>query len=274
MNEINEKIKEAIQKKLPLTFGKIGGFEASHLHTYLSTNDPKLVRGNSLSVNAGITTRNSQELKLWCEYYIQSIKNLDYVLEWCTEQGDTYVLDKIWDGEKRFEGFSGLEPFTHEEEGWHYSLGNKKILVVSPFKDTILQQSQHYDKIWKNADSPKEVYVVKSQFSAAIRGEESPKPFYKHLSRMKSEILNYDFDFAVVGCGGFSLILLEHIKKMGIPAVHLGGATQILFGIRGRRWDNNSTFVDSNWYGGKHWIRPLSHEIPQKANLVEGGCYW
>ena len=91
---------------------------------------------------------------------------------------------------------------------------------------------------------------------------------------MKSEILNYDFDFAVVGCGGFSLILLEHIKKMGIPAVHLGGATQILFGIRGKRWDNNSTFVDSEWYGGEEWLRPLPHEIPQKANLVEGGCYW
>ena len=81
-----------------------------------------------------------------------------------------------------------------------------------------------------------------------------------------------DFDFATVGCGRFSLLVCDYIKNLGKPSVHLGGGNQLLFGIRGKRWDGS--FANSDWYGTKDWIRPMPEEIPQYNNLVEGGCYW
>ena len=87
-----------------------------------------------------------------------------------------------------------------------------------------------------------------------------------------SQIDDLDFDFATVGCGGFSLMVCDHIKKMGKPCVHLGGGNQILYGIRGKRWD--SGFKEHEWYGTEHWIRPLGHETPAGQHMVEGGCYW
>ena len=55
------------------------------------------------------------------------------------------------------------------------------------------------------------------------------------------------------------------------PSIYVGGGLQILFGIKGDRWDNHedvSTFYNS------YWVRPLQTEKPIAANSVEGGCYW
>lgn len=269
MSIINNKIKESINKSLPLSFGKLGGIESSHIYQYLKTGQPQLVRGSTLFVNAGIYVRNQQELRQWCDYYIEAIKDLDYVLQWCPEQGDEAVIQSIWHGKEIFYSFQDLEPYTHEQNGWHYSLSDKKVLCVSPFSDTIQQQSDQYNKIWNGA-SVGEVLTVRSPYSEALTGK-SPVPWLSKYNTMKDEIEKLDFDFATVGCGGFSLLICDFIKKLGKPCVHLGGGNQLLFGIKGKRWDNHK--VLSKFYN-EYWTRPLTHEIPTKNTLVEGGCYW
>ena len=54
-------------------------------------------------------------------------------------------------------------------------------------------------------------------------------------------------------------------------SIHLGGATQILFGIKGHRWDTHD--VISSFYND-HWVRPSKEETPEKAKINEEGCYW
>ena len=55
--------------------------------------------------------------------------------------------------------------------------------------------------------------------------------------------------------------------------VHMGGATQLLFGIMGKRWEGPLV-------GGypsltnEHWTRPLPEERPPRYETVEGGTYW
>jgi len=270
----NEIIKKAILEKQPYSFGKIGGIESSHILNYIRTKIPSLVRGNTLSVNAGICTPSINDLKIWLDSSLKSIEDLDYILEWCPEQGDKEIIDNVWKGKQKFNFFPDLEPFLHGEEGWQYSLHNKKVLVVSPFHDTIISQSKRLDKIW-NGVIPKEVKVVKSPYPSELLGSNSKTPFWIHLDSMKRQIDMFDdFDVAIVGCGGYSLLLLEYIKSLGIPCIHLGGGTQLIFGILGKRWDNNPSFVNSSWYGTKEWVRPFQHEVPVLSSLVENGCYW
>tara|TARA_Y100001938_G_C8069604_1_gene422308 strand:- start:7 stop:828 length:822 start_codon:yes stop_codon:yes gene_type:complete len=273
MSTINEKIKESIVNCEPNTFGKIGGFESSHLAYYIQTGKPTLIRGQSLAINAGINVSSQDDLKTWCDAYLSAIKNLDYVLEWCPDQGDQFVIEKVWRGKEKFYSFQDLEPFSHGNKGWHYALKDKTVLVISPFKDSIEQQVKNYSNIWKGAEIG-EVKVIKSPYPPALTGEKDPPSYQRKLNEMKKEILSMEFDFATVGCGGYSLILLDFIKRLGKPCVHLGGANQILFGIKGKRWDNNPGFTESDWYGTADWIRPLPHEIPPNARLVEGACYW
>ena len=49
----------------------------------------------------------------------------------------------------------------------------------------------------------------------------------------------------------------------------MGGATQLLFGIKGARWDNST-----GWRYNEYWVRPDESEQCKNQSIVEGGCYW
>ena len=55
------------------------------------------------------------------------------------------------------------------------------------------------------------------------------------------------------------------------PAVQLGGALQLLFGIRGRRWEASPRFQQLM---NSRWVRPSLAETPAGADQVDGRCYW
>ena len=56
------------------------------------------------------------------------------------------------------------------------------------------------------------------------------------------EISEIDFEIAIIGAGAYGLPLGAFIKKIGRQAIHLGGATQILFGVRRARWEVDPFF--------------------------------
>jgi NADPH-dependent 2,4-dienoyl-CoA reductase/sulfur reductase-like enzyme len=87
---------------------------------------------------------------------------------------------------------------------------------------------------------------------------------------MYSEVERVDFDVALIGAGAYGMPLAAHAKKLGKKAVHMAGVTQILFGIRGRRWEKpplTDFFNDS-------WTRPLAEETPPGFESVDQGAYW
>jgi hypothetical protein len=88
---------------------------------------------------------------------------------------------------------------------------------------------------------------------------------------MREQMDEVAFDVAILGCGAYGLALGAHAKRLGKKAVVLGGAVQILFGIKGQRWDEHE-FI-SRLYN-EHWVRPLPSERPPNYQAVEGGCYW
>ena len=44
-----------------------------------------------------------------------------------------------------------------------------------------------------------------------------------------------------------------------------------MFGIKGKRWDSNP---DIRKLYNEFWVSPAASEKPEKAEAVEGGCYW
>ena len=90
------------------------------------------------------------------------------------------------------------------------------------------------------------------------------------LESLKDQIDLHEYDILIAGAGAWGLPLAVYAKRSGKIGYHLGGPTQILFGIKGRRWDANRV---SEYYN-EHWVRPLESETPKDNTLVEGGCYW
>jgi hypothetical protein len=99
---------------------------------------------------------------------------------------------------------------------------------------------------------------------------------------MKSEINKADFDICLIGCGAYGFPLAAHVKRMGKKAFHIGGSLQLLFGIKGKRWEvndphyelGNDNIIDYYSLPNEYWVRPLEEEKPANHSKVEDSCYW
>ena len=164
-----------------------------------------------------------------------------------------------------------VEPFYFKNP-WSAQLKNKRVLIVSPFEQSIKSQYlNNRQNIWQNDVLPEfELLTYKSVQSIGGSGPDSS--WLESLNRMKSEISKINFDIALLGCGAYGVPLVSYIyNQLNKSAIYIGGALQIIFGIKGKRWDDHETI--SKFYND-YWIRPSINETPSAATTVEGACYW
>jgi hypothetical protein len=141
-------------------------------------------------------------------------------------------------------------------------LAGKKVLVISPFSESILANFPNRHGFFKrNYVYPEfdlQVYNTPITYSGL------PDEFYPHenwfetLGHMKSEISKLDFDIALLSCGSYAMPLGIFIEKeMKRKAVYVGGLLQLYFGIMGRRYENR-------WFTGQinaeNFIYPVERE--------------
>ncbi len=166
-----------------------------------------------------------------------------------------------------------LEPYFHENP-WSEMLKNRKVLVIHPFDKSIQNQYGKRKALFKDPRVLPDFELETFQSVQSIGGDCSRFPdWFAALDWMKQRIATMEFDVALIGAGAYGMPLAAFIKReLGRKAVHLGGATQILFGIKGRRWDERLEY--SKGLYNQSWTRPLEEETPAQAGRVEGGCYW
>jgi hypothetical protein len=158
------------------------------------------------------------------------------------------------------------EPFT-------YALKGKKVLVIHPLAEQIEQQYAKRDLLFNNKKVlPEfELKTIKAVQTIAGERDERFKDWFEALDYMYNQAMEIDFDVAILGCGAYGFPLAAKIKKAGKIAIHMGGVTQMLFGIKGARWDMHP---EASKLYNDYWIRPEAKDIPKNAKDVEEGCYW
>jgi hypothetical protein len=253
-------ILKLLENNTSVSIGKIG---ANELNSIINLD----INQNFLFYNAGIFPNNKEIMKKYLNLLKIAIRDLDVIAIW----GNNQYLQKNLSNQKSVKvKLRALEPYYHKNF-WSKILLNKKVLVISPFTDTITKQYKKKNLIWKNTILPEfELITLKFPLSHALldTGYES---FLDLLDDYKKKINNIDFDIALIGCGGYSLLLCQHIKLLNKSAFHLGGALQILFGIKGGRWDNHE--VISKFFN-EHWVRPNQTETPNQKEIIENSAYW
>ena len=165
----------------------------------------------------------------------------------------------------------GLEPYRSNCP-WSKALKGKKVLVVHPFEESIKHQFDNREKLFANPDVlPDFQLITYKTIQTNAGGTCEFSTWFDALDKMYNDIKELDFDVAIVGCGAYGLPLAAKIKKLNKQVIHLAGATQIMFGIRGARWDVRP---EMQKYFNEYWIRPSASERPKDAQSVEGACYW
>lgn len=166
-----------------------------------------------------------------------------------------------------------IEPF-YSGTPWSEHLENKNVLVISPFTDSICKQYEKRHLIWKDQrvlPTFKTLLTLKHPHSPGIDKPSKYDSWLDMIRHFKNVMDTIDYDVLLVGVGASSLPLVAHAKKNGKKAIHLGGPLQLLFGIKGGRWNNGD--IGKHFYN-EYWISPSADETPVKYKNIEGGCYW
>lgn len=218
-------------------------------------------------------------ISCFCEMLLRDTSDVDILASWLEKES---VLEEVLVSKSQV-FLPYLEPY-HAKLPWTRALKGKNVLVVHPFASQIEHQYHNCrDLLFKNQDVLPDFNLITIQAVQSLGGETNGfNDWFEALEYMKAQMDKVDYDICIIGCGAYGFHLAAHAKRMGKKAIHMGGATQLLFGIKGNRWEDPMYGV-IHWglpYGfytqmfNEHWIKPGDIGRPKNAAVVEGACYW
>lgn len=288
-------IYDKLMDNQPCMIARFGSTELITMVNYLGVKHPdknilKYIKGESLAWwwNEGIM----EQMQRWSGFFPPTQEKIEQFCELMLEDmKEVDVLGSWLDGERYFDGNMNtikvhlrlLEPFWGSES-WTRALKGKKVLVIHPFAETILQQYEKREQLFKQKEILPDFASLTVIKAVQTLGQTSDEyvDWFEALDSMKHQIDKADFDVCLIGAGAYGFPLAAYVKKIGKKAIHLGGSLQLLFGIKGKRWEDPNYGVQV-WnipYGfypslmNEYWTRPLNVEKPETAQKVEGACYW
>ena len=204
----------------------------------------------------------------------EACNNADFLGVWpYTVMGDYYV-STIEDIQKKVVASALLvEPYYYDEP-WSEALRGKKVLVISPFDDEIMKQYKtNRDRLFLNKKVLPEFELVtlKAVWFDAAGKDPRFTTWFDVYDYLYEEAMKLDFDIALLGCGTFGFPLASRFKAAGKQAIHMGGALQLLFGIIGKRWEENENV---NCFFNDFWIHPEKPKMELNYTHLDEGCYW
>lgn len=237
---------------------------------------------NALKYNAGVYPLSSErQLIQWQTLSIDATKVSDVLATgWYTplKNAEQDALSQ-WN----FQGYQiplrSLEPYYVDPENqWIQLLSGYRVAVVSSFCQIMQSQVEKLDKVWPSKLMPNDIdwTWVQTGYSPEVakgRNEwpSQVKSWSHAVDYVVSEVVSQGARFALIGCGGLGMPIAKALKERGVIAIVLGGAIQVLFGIKGKRWKSHDV-ISTFWNDA--WVWPSESETPVNAKSIEGGCYW
>ena len=283
-------IHDRLMDNKPCMIARFGAFELTTMVNYLGVKYPdkdrwKYIKGEAIGwwwnkkllqhmqTNAGFFPLSEERISQFCELMIEDMSEVDVLGSWMGEEKYFEdILRKVTKVELEL-----LNPYFNKSP-WTQALKDKRVLVIHPFAELIEYQYQvNREKLFDNKKILPEFSLLTLCAVQSIGGNSNRfKNWFEALEWMKNEMNNTDYDIALIGCGAYGFPLAAHAKRSGKKAVHLGGSLQLLFGIKGKRWEDPN-YNDTYNYAAlmnQYWLRPGDNLRPRDANQVEGGCYW
>lgn len=291
-------IQEELMSEKPTMIARFGAFELFTVVNYIGVNSTpsisriyKFIKSDFpqwwwnekligfMENNAGFFPSNTKNLSLFAEIMLKDMQILDILASW---RSDERFVDNRYPKAKKIplihlESYLSSNPWTRVLEG-------KNVLVIHPFAELIEKQFyENRHNLFENESVLPDFKLQTIKAVQSIGGDSTDfKNWFEALEWMKKEIDKRNFDICLIGCGAYGFPLAAHCKRIGKKAVHMGGALQLLFGIKGKRWEDDN--YAEQWglphdtykvlFKNENWVRPGTVFSPKNYNSVEGGCYW
>ncbi len=271
-------ISEAIKVGLPCMIARYGSIE---LKTMMDTTAVQLgLRKNirdttikPLCNNAGFFPDEKQMAWKYGLLMQDDSKNIDILAVWYVGM-EPYAIRHFANNAKLIHP-NALEPYYYDNP-WTKELEGKRVLVIHPLSETIENQYKVRDKLFENSNVLPNFTLITLKAVQSIGGKSDKfSTWFDALKWMENEIDKIDFDVALIGCGAYGFNLASYVKSKGKVAIHIGGALQLLFGIKGGRWTRHpKVYSKLHKMFNEYWVFPSKEDIPEAASSVENSCYW
>lgn len=222
----------------------------------------------SMANNAGFfPTTNKALTRFACEL-IDLSSRIDIFACWYWPF-EKEVCEKYLPNNAKLVHIENISPFNSQTP-WTLQLEGKKILVIYSHENIIKTQYAKRELLHKNKNILPQFELITMEPVQTIAENKSLynySTWFNALNDMKKQIKHIDFDIALIGAGAYGIFLADYCKQIGKIGINTGGVTQLLFGIKGKRWDCYNLY-------NEHWVKLPESEIPLGAEKVEDGCYW
>jgi hypothetical protein len=238
-----------------------------------------------LERNAGVFPSSIGSIQKWVSNTKEAFQAADILATgWCKPIVEVEkVLLEDWGVSAKHIVLRGLEPYySSEKNRWSRLLNGQKVCVVSSFTDTIFNQlSKGEGAIWPGANdsiwpSSTEWSFVKTGYAPSMAlgrasWEEDPASWEEAVAYVVESVMKTGARIVLIGCGGLGMLIGNELKQRGKICIIIGGAIQVLFGIKGERWRTHD-IISKLW--NDTWVYPSIEETPGYARAVENSCYW
>ena len=277
--ESNTLLSDMIKSNQPFLATRFGKSELFLLNYYFNSPDKENIVFPEESYwpirdLSGFFLPTNDLLLRYCKMTTEIIKNADLIFTIWYGDDEENALKYAKDSAKFAHWLPISSSLFYCSEPWTQYLEGKKVLVIHPFEKTIKSQHKIYEKLFKNPKlAPKYELLTLKTIQTLGNGYKNYnfKNWFEALEYMYDEIDKKDFDIAIVSGGAYSFFLANHIKEIGKQAINMCGATQLLFGIKGQRWDSAHIYND-------YWVRPEPEDLPKNLdNYIRGEgnlAYW
>ena len=286
---ISDIIYNTLNNNNPCMIARFGSIEQTVVANYISINSKehnitKLITGEQpywwwdkkirkeLKSNAGFFPNESKYIEKYCRRMIEDASIVDILSTW-------YGKEKIilnGNTQTKLIGLQEAEPWW-QSNPWTRYLQNKKVLVIHPFAELIETQYLKHVKLFRDERILPNFELKTIKAVQSINGDcDDFDNWFDALKWMEDKMDKIEYDIALIGCGAYGFCLAAHAKRSGKKAIHMGGVLQLLFGIKGKRWEQESYHPLFNYTTlfNNYWVKPDDSLKPKNFDIIEGGCYW
>lgn len=224
--------------------------------------------------NSGIFPKDPEIMLAFTDEYLGAISKADMNAYWGHLVLEEYLGRKTFASTCKQHTMRALEPFQYEDP-WTRALEGKKVLVVHPFADLIRHQYAVRDRLFKNKYilPDYELFTVQAIQSSGDTNPSQYKSWIDALDCLTERCLEVDFDVALLGCGSYAVPLGARLKENGKKAIVLGGMLQLVYGIKGARWERSRPDIVALY--NDTWVRAgEEYKIRGTEKMADGAAYW
>ena len=244
----------------PFFLGRFGGNDFLSVRTY-----------KQYGRNANYT-RHISECKNFCGYFDKdnSIENFYKYLEtlydcykisdcftnpcltipYTHEMESSFALDFLKDICEnkpviKYDYIEAIYPFLND---FKVFAEGKRVLIVSPFSETIKFQYKRKDQLVRNYEYPNfELITYNTPITYNSDNDRldcvQTRNWNEQAELMANDISILDFDIALLSCSSYAMYLGRHIyKNMHKQAIYIGGVMNVFFNIKGERYDGSEFY--------------------------------